>query len=284
MLLQSVRAEFGSNLAFNIWRTLSQHEPLGSIAEVRKVVYAASAEARHQANGELLEEPKERNPEFQGNTDEDDDCIVTAGIYPPIGIMRVGNSQNEYFLGPLTDEPIAQEDPYAYRDELGALKRQAAQFRIYGFNAAGKAIKELTAENANITWHSHLANQKASWYQFQLALDIPEAADAPPSFLRNINVPNRETLLIDGGAQSISGTNIQDGPIFEGEFLSKKVYLGEMRTDEKGRLIMIGGHGKSENIDGDIAITFANNEGWYDDTSDGPITAEVEYNGTKIKS
>ncbi|CAL2076773.1 LodA/GoxA family CTQ-dependent oxidase [Tenacibaculum sp. 190524A05c] len=277
------QAEFGSNLAFNIWRTLSQHKPLGSIAEVRKLVYAASAEARHQANGELLEEPKERNPEFQGNTDEDDDCIVTAGIYPPIGIMRVGNSQNEYFLGPLTDEPIAQEDPYAYRDELGALKRQAAQFRIYGFNAAGKAIKELTAENANITWHSHLANQKASWYQFQLALDIPEAADAPPSFLRNINVPNRETLLIDGGAQSISGTNIQDGPIFEGEFLSKKVYLGEMRTDEKGRLIMLGGHGKSENIDGDIAITFANNEGWYDDTSDGPITAEVEYNGTKLK-
>ena len=71
--------------------------------------------------------------------------------------------------------------------------------------------------------------------------------------------------------------------LFEGEFLSKKVYLGEMSTDEKGRLIMLGGHGKSENIDGDIAITFANNEGWYDDTSDGPITAEVEYNGTKLK-
>ncbi|TCP25715.1 catalase [Tenacibaculum skagerrakense] len=277
------QAEFGSNLAFNIWRTLPQHEPLGSIAEVRKVVYAASAEARHQANGELLEEPKERNPKFQGNTDEDDDCIVTAGIYPPIGIMRVGNSQKEYFIGPLTDEPIAQEDPYAYRDEIGALKRQAAQFRVYGFNAAGKAVKELTAENAKITWHCHLANQKASWYQFQLALDIPEAADAPPSFLRNINVPNRESLLIDGGAKSISGTNIQDGPFFEGEFLSKKVYLGEMKTDEKGRLIMLGGHGKSENIDGDIAITFANNEGWYDDTSDGPVTAEVEYNGTKLK-
>jgi len=277
------QAEFGSNLAFNIWRTLSEHEPLGSIAEVRKVVYAASAEARHQANGELLEEPKERNPNFEGNTDEDDDCIVTAGIYPPIGIMRVGNSQNEYFVGPLVDEPIAHEDPYAYRDEVGALKRQAAQFRIYGFNAAGRAVKELTAENANITWHCHLANQKASWYQFQLALDIPEAADAPPSFLRNINVPNRESLLIDGGAQCISGTNVEDGPSFEGEFLSKKVYLGEMRTDEKGRLIMLGGYGKSENIDGDIAITFANNEGWYDDTSDGPITAEVEYNGTKLK-
>ncbi|WP_207893727.1 LodA/GoxA family CTQ-dependent oxidase [Tenacibaculum sp. M341] len=277
------QAEFGTNLAFNIWRTLPEHEPLGSIAAVRKVVYAASAEARHQANGQQLQEPKERSPKFEGNTDEDDDCIVTAGIYPPIGVMRVGNSQNDYFLGPLVDDPVAKEDPYAYRDSVGALKRQAAQFRIYGFNAAGKAVKELTADNAIITWHSHLANQKASWYQFQLALDIPEAADAPPSFLRNINVGDRSSLLIDGKAQSISGTSVVNGPRFEGEFLSEKVYLGEMRTDEKGRLIMLGGHGKSENINGDIAITFANNEGWYDDTSDGPVTAEVEYQGVKLK-
>ncbi|WP_428740517.1 LodA/GoxA family CTQ-dependent oxidase [Tenacibaculum sp.] len=277
------QAEFGSNLAFNIWRTLPQHEPLGSIAQARKVVYAASAEARHQANGQQLQEPKEINPQFEGNTDENSDCIVKAGIYPPIGVMRVGNSEYEYFIGPLVDNPEPQTDPYAYRDKTGALKRQAAQFRIYGFNAAGKAVKELTAENAKITWHSHLANQKSSWYQFNIALDIPEAADMPPSMLRNIDVKDRNSLLIDGGAKSITGTNVTEGPFFEGEFLSKKVYLGEMRTDEKGRLIMLGGHGKSENINGDIAITFANNEGWYDDISDGPVTAEVEYNGTKLK-
>ena len=76
----------------------------------------------------------------------------------------------------------------------------------------------------------HLANQKASWYQFQLALDIPEAADAPPSFLRNINVPNRESLLIDGNAQSISGVGIEDGPTFEGKFLDIK-FLGKPRSD-----------------------------------------------------
>ncbi len=276
------QAEFGSNLAFNIWRTLSQHEPLGSIAKARKVVYAASAEARHQANGQQLNEPTRINPKFNGNADEDSDCIVKAGIYPPIGVMRVGNSKDEYFLGPLVDNPEPQTDAYAYRDKTGALKRQAAQFRIYGFNAAGKAVKELTAENSNITWHSHLSNQKSSWYQFNIALDIPEAADLPPSMLRNIDVKDRNSLLIDGGAKSISGTNIKDGPFFEGEFSSKKVYLGEMRTDEKGRLVMLGGHGKSENINGDIAITFANNEGWYDDISDGPVTAEVEYNGTTL--
>ncbi len=276
------QAEFGNNLAFNIWRTLPEHEPLGSIAHVRKKVYAASAAARHQANGQLQQEPKKRSSEFEGNTDEDSDCIVRAGIYPSIGVMRVGNSENEYFVGPLVDEPIPQSDPYAYRDATGALKRQAAQFRIYGFNAAGKAVKELTTDNAEITWHAHLANQKSSWYQFQIALDIPEAADATPSMLRNIDVKDRDSLLIDGGAQTLSGSNKRSDEVFEGTFLDKKVYLGEMHTDEKGRLIMLGGHGKAENINGDIAITFANNEGWYDDISDGPVNAEVIYKGKAL--
>lgn len=273
------QAEFGSNLAFNIWRTLSEHEPLGSIAEVRKTVYAASAQARHQANGQQQQEPKERGQHFVGNTDEDSDCIVTAAIYPPIGIMRVGNSEDEYFIGPLVDEPEVKEDIYAYRDHKGAIKRQAAQFRIYGLNAAGKAVKELTMDNAKITWHSHLANQKSSWYQFQIALDIPDAndPDIPPSLLRNIDVKDRSSLLIDGGSQSVSKKNVDKGKQFSGKFFDEKVYLGEMRTDEKGRLIMLGGHGISKNVNGDIAITFANNEGWHDDMSDGPITAEVEY-------
>lgn len=275
------QANFGSNLAFNIWRTLATHEPLGSIAHVRKSVYAASAETRHQANGQQLQEPKEINPKFKGNTDSDSDCIVKAAIYPPIGVMRVGNSPDEYFLGPLVDNPSPNSDEYAYRDKEGALKRQAAQFRIYGLNAAGKAVKELTAENSKITWKSELANQKASWYQFQIALDIPEAADAPPSMLRNIDVSNRESLLIKGGSKSISGIN-KKGEKFEGNFFTKEVYLGEMRTDEKGRLIMLGGHGKAENINEEIAITFANNEGWYDDTSDGPVNADVTYEGVAL--
>jgi len=275
--------EFGSNLAFNIWRTLAVHEPLGSVAHVRKTVYAASAEARHQANGQQLQEPNIVNPHFEGNTDEDSECIVTAGIYPPIGVMRVGNSEREYFIGPLVDEPEVKTDDYAYRDHTGALKRQAAQFRIYGFNAAGKAVKELTADNAEITWHSHLANQKASWYQFQMALDIPDAATAPASMLRNINVADRKSLLIDGGARSVKGKNINSGHEFNGEFQGIPVYLGEMHTDDKGRLVMLGGRGVAANVDGDIAITFANNEGWYDDISDGPVTAEVIYGGVALK-
>ena len=98
--------------------------------------------------------------------------IVKAAIYPPIGIMRVGTSKHEYFIGPLVDEPQIESDPYAYRDKTGAIKRQAAEFRIYGLNEDGIAVKELTMDNSEITWYSSLANQKASWYQFQIALDL----------------------------------------------------------------------------------------------------------------
>lgn len=278
------QAEFGNNLSFNIWRTLEAHKPLGSIATVRKDVYAASASTRHQANGQQQQEPKKINSPFIGNTEKDSNCIVKAAIYPPIGVMRVGNSEDEYFIGPLVDTPTVKEDIYAYRDKTGAIKRQAAQFRIYGFNAAGKAVKELTMENAKITWHSHLANQKSSWYQFQIALDIPDASDPniPPSLLRNIDVKDRSKLLIDGGKEEISNPNVTKGMKFKGKFMGTSVYLGEMRTDEKGRLIMLGGRGKAENINGERAITFANNEGWYDDMSDGPVTAEVEYEGVKL--
>jgi len=117
----------------------------------------------------------------------DSNRIVKAAIYPPVGVMRVGNSKEEYFLGPLVDEPEVKSDIYAYRDKTGALKRQAAQFRIYGLNEAGEAVKELTMDNADIKWYSQLANQKASWYQFQIALDIPDALapDIPPKVAQN---------------------------------------------------------------------------------------------------
>ncbi|OHU84311.1 MULTISPECIES: LodA/GoxA family CTQ-dependent oxidase [Pseudoalteromonas] len=207
-----------------------------------------------------------------------DKTIVSAAIYPPIGVMRVGNSVDGYFIGPEVNEPPIQSEDF-YRDTTGALKRQAARFRIYGLNEAGEVVQELTCDNAAITWQARLANQKASWYEFQLALDIPEAAKAPPSYLRNKSTEDRKTLLIDGGEYTVSGVN-QDGANskFVGKFEGKDVYLGEMRTDEQGRLVMLGGHGKSENLKGEPAVTFGNNEGWYDDTSDGPITATVVYN------
>jgi hypothetical protein len=209
-----------------------------------------------------------------------DDQIVSAAIYPPIGVCRVGNSQDEFFIGPEVPDPLPQQ-PGFYRDATGALKRQAARFRIYGLNTNGDPVRELTANEATITWHVHPVNRKSAWYQFQLALDIPEAVNARPSLLRNAAIADRRQLVIDPGPSEISGVN-QSGAALSGQFMGMAVYLGELRTDDAGRLIVLGGHGAAGSYDGSSAVTFANNDRWYDDTSDGPVTAEVEFEGTLL--
>ncbi|MGK7923699.1 MAG: LodA/GoxA family CTQ-dependent oxidase [Spirulina sp.] len=213
----------------------------------------------------------------------EDTAIARAAIHPSIGIARIGNSETEFYLAPEVTDPIPSE-PRFYRDVTGALKRQAVRFRIYGYNAAGEVVRELTADNAEITWSAHLANHKSAWYEFQLALDIPEAIAADPSLRRNKDVKDRQKLMIDGGSLSISGRDRQGSEYYfdKGKFFDKPVYLGELRTDEWGRLLVLGGRGVSASKDGQQATTFANNDGWHDDTSDGPIAATVQFEGRSI--
>jgi hypothetical protein len=137
-----------------------------------------------------------------------DTTIVRAAIHPGIGVARVGNSPDGFYIGPEVMEPPPLS-PGALRDATGALKREAARFRVYGYNAAGEVVKELTAADASIEWTVTLANKKAAWYQFQIALDIPEASNptmAEPSLPRNATVKDRESLAIMPGARSICGT------------------------------------------------------------------------------
>lgn len=294
--MQKGLPEFGNYLNFNIWRVPTQNLPFGTLAEARREVYKYSAETRYSANGWNMREPESTPCPYHAKSENIDDCIVRAAIYPPIGIMRIGNS-DEVYPGPLVPDPIPNGDDF-YRDKYGRLKRQTAEFRIYGLNANGEAVRELTGaevDDVEITWSCHLANQKAAWYDFNIALDIPEAKEYPASNPRNMNIKNRDSLVIDGGEKSISciaadtATNdLQYGAkhveSFAGTFLDESVYLGDMFVKpESNRLYLVGGKGKSENINGEPAITFANNEGWYDDVSDGPVTATVSYKGEELQ-
>src|SRR5262249_4172545 len=42
-----------------------------------------------------------------------------------------------------------------------------------------------------------------------------------------------------------------------------------------GRLLVLGGFGHSESVDGQEITGFSENDSWHDDVSDGPVTAEV---------
>ncbi|MET3134538.1 hypothetical protein AAKU55_004838 [Oxalobacteraceae bacterium GrIS 1.11] len=279
------QSAYGEALAFNIWRVPVEQTPVGSIAEARKLAYPASAHARHEANGQALEEPRQARAgcPFSGHrpAPDPDTCIVKAVIYPAVGIARVGSSEEEWFLGPEVLNPPAHPAGY-YRDKHHMLKRQGVRFRIYGVNAKGNIVRELTPEHAKIAWQVQLANTKSAWYGFQLALDIPEAAWAPPTTLRNAVVADRTMLAITPAARTVTGCDAAPQRFDDGRFMGKPVYLGEIFTDEQGRLIVLGGHGAAASCDNSRAITFANNEGWHDDVGDGPVNATVEYQGMSL--
>jgi L-Lysine epsilon oxidase N-terminal/L-lysine epsilon oxidase C-terminal domain len=284
-ILERGQSDYGQGLAFNIWRTPQANAPCdeSSIAVVRRAVYQAGATARKMANGQSLQDPTEPRPSPVAATKPHDGCIVKAVIYPSIGVARVGNSPEEFFVGPEVTEPPAEAGGF-YRDDQGRLKRQAARFRVYGVDADGHIIKELSTSDsgADVRWSVALANKKAAWYTFQLALDIPEAAMAPPTTLRNPGVADRTQLAITPSSQTVEGPDAPPKKFDDGSFMGTNVYLGEIFTDDQGRLLVLGGQGESKSHDGNIAITFANNEGWHDDVSDGPVTAEVTYNGASL--
>lgn len=215
--------------------------------------------------------------------------IVAFAIYPSIGVARVGNSPDAYFFGP--EVPGAPREA-SYRDDAGRIKRQAARFRVYGLDASGQVVQEITSDNAEITWRVQVANKKAAWFDFDQALDIPESqglvAGVPGivSTLRNPSFigADRGALAITPAPVAIGGPNQNAGGgdpafAFNGTFVTLPVYLGEVRSDEKGRLIFLGGRGQSASYDGKAATTFANNTGWHDDTSDGSVDATVVYQG-----
>jgi len=212
-----------------------------------------------------------------------DRMVVRAAIHPGIGIARVGNSPDEFFVGPELPYPSGAPDG-GYKDPAGALKRQAARFRIYGYDAAGEIVGELTADDASISWSVHLANKKAAWYNFEVALDI---ANTMPCTRRNPGFvgEQRQQLVIDPGPRRISGRNRHGrAAIFDtGTFCGQPVYLGELHTDRQGRLLVLGGHGHAASaFPHNPPTTFANNLGWHDDTSDGPVEATVQINGRTI--
>ncbi|MBC8754964.1 hypothetical protein H2O64_09800 [Kordia sp. YSTF-M3] len=215
------------------------------------------------------------------NTNE----ISSVAIYPPIGISRIGNS-DEYFFAP--DLPGVEIKPKGgYKDKKGRVKKQVARFRIYAFDKNGNPLGEITeTKESNIQWRLDVANVKSAWYMFNNALDLPGAGI--PSAYRNSSITgdDREQLAITPTPVSITGKN-EKGKKYnfnDGRFFGKKVKLGHVETDDEGRLLFFGGDGKSASEDNKPAITFANNEGWHDDTCDGVVRATVTINGKKFEA
>jgi hypothetical protein len=199
-------------------------------------------------------------------------------IHPAIGIARVGNSPDAFFIGPeIPGQPPSEivgdaEQPVTrYKDEGGFLKRQAARFRIFEYEQQQDGTlaptREITAAEATIQWSVSLANRK------------PAAKRFTSDDLRNPGIAEDE-LVIAPQFAPISGTGQRVTAAPEGQFRGQEVYLGELQTDSSGRLLVLGGRGLAGSLPPNLPVThFADNPGWYDDVSDGPVTATVALPG-----
>jgi len=221
--------------------------------------------------------------------------VAYCRIFPSIGFARLGNSPepDAYFIGPeVPGQPPLPEG--GFKDHLGRVKRQAARFRVYAFGADGQSLGELKGPRAEVKWTVQLANKKAAWYQFSGAAAVAAVLEEGKTLpLRNWEIqgehtqdPDRRDRLINAPApRSISGPAQSAVPFVATVFDPPvEVYLGELRTDEVGRLLVLGGMGHSASVLDDNPLKhYANNNYWYDDTSDGPVTAEVRVDGQAVE-
>src|SRR5262249_32425575 len=152
-----------------------------------------------------------------------------------------------------------------------------------------------TGTLADIRWTVYLANKKSSWYEFHQING--EHGYLPGHMLRNSSITDageRQRLIIDPGPRSVSWVNpklrvahfAKGAPTGTPESSPPPLQpfsidtLGELRSttgpDGHNRLLVLGGLGNSGSAKtgmGQPSIHhYANNDGWFDDISDGSVT------------
>ena len=252
--------------------------------------------------------------------------MATYKIHPGIGIARLGNSPTEFYIAPempanLPIECDANGNPMltpdlsgpvlvkSFKDQQGRIKRQAARFQVFVYddeNPDGRPLKIGDAVEGggnhgkliDIQWRVYLANKKASWYEFTARAGEHGYSDKHPR--RNADIIDRDRLIIDPGPRSVNLSSRRrasfdrsGGGTYATTFppLSLKPNdidtLGDILTDDDGRLLVLGGHGNSgseKSGPGEPHIgSYANNDGWYDDVSDGPVMARLVMYSTQVE-
>ena len=237
-------------------------------------------------------------------------------IHPAIGIARVGNADpnqpNGYVIGPeVPGYPTLQNDgpPLTpHKDSQGRVRPVGQRFRIFEYayiNGRLTPFREVNlqcADVASITWTVHIANKKASFHlENGSAGDSTSGYPLPAIGYRNPAVTNRRSLENDFGPRSISGAssapvninapspnNVPAGQSVVVDQAGNAVipYMGQLRTDYAGRLVFLGGMGKSgsSTIPPTPLTHWSNNDAWFDDVGDGPVTATITLTNGKSYS
>ncbi|MEQ9609973.1 MAG: LodA/GoxA family CTQ-dependent oxidase, partial [Kiloniellaceae bacterium] len=247
-------------------------------------------------------------------------------IHPGIGIARVGDSPDDFYLAPeapgalptdcdssgnprLTADGKQELPVRRFKDAAGRIRRQAARFQIYVYDEESPEGRPLRRGDpvagggnhgvlVDVQWRVHLANKKSEWFTFRQLDGEHGYAGGHPRRNADITAPEaRQQLIIDPGPQVVNASDrrracfSRDGnPMYAATFPPKGLLpkdidtLGELLTDDNGRLLVLGGHGCAGSFQtgpGQPRVDdYANNDGWFDDISDGPVMARlVMYSG-----
>jgi hypothetical protein len=228
-------------------------------------------------------------------------------IHPAIGIARMGNSTG-HFIG--TETPGVpsnwndeKETFNTFRDPEEKILRQGACFHVFEYDedASGALSnpREVTVggEILDIEWRVHLANRKASFFQFSgqagaddlyverskslssAKLDDDHLNGRNPDSLNVLDAARTARLDIDPGEQLISQRS-HPGPVELSNPNTTLIpirSLGTLLLDERGRVVVLGGYGESNSTDPDHnpIQDYANNDTWFDDASDGSVKARI---------
>ena len=176
-----------------------------------------------------------------------------AAIHPSIGIARVGNSPDGCFY-----RPRGHRSAPAAARLLSRRERRA--------EAAGRALPHLRAQcrrrgraRADRRRMPRSRGPCTSRTRRRPGTSSSSRSTSPRrrrrrrrccATSRSATAPS---LMIDPGPRTHQRHERHGGPkhtFDSGQFMGTPVYLGELRTDEAGRLVVLGGRGKSASYDG----------------------------------
>jgi hypothetical protein len=216
------------------------------------------------------------NVSRHGTRSADSEAVAIPKVYkyrvhPSVGVARLGPSSetfdgpevpNEDFVPPLTGGR-------RYRDAAGDIRRQVAVFRVFEYEypntaeaakvaGAPSSVREITMNEAKITWTVEVANLKS----------LNDAGGQAPIKAPATSLSTKSAVLVDLSGDYNKGTP----PLVP-------VLLAQIGTDAAGRLRVLAGKGDSKSPSGKAMGDYKVNPGWHDDIADGPVKATVDFTG-----
>ncbi|NEJ17754.1 hypothetical protein GR211_33445 [Rhizobium leguminosarum] len=205
-------------------------------------------------------------------------------IFPAIGIARIGAS-GDFFVGPEipgqgpieadTGAPVTRFK--ASNPEKDKIRKQAARFHLFQSADGLNWVPANLPEGAVVEWTVTLENKKAAVKRKGAPPKSPERPQIDP-LLEPLRIRAPETSISGKNATSTLMVGTIKNAVGDGAF-SKDVVLGQLRTDAQGRLLVLGGNGEVGTTGPALTDSFYRNRGWYDDVSDGPVTARITLPG-----